>query len=111
MIFFFFTTSQKKELRKSFRPFFGPFWQIVDKNSATNLLGRTYFLAAPFELCGRKFSQLATLAVETLAGSRVFPTPPLPGRHQLLLAGVGRTQPIRMEEAYTHTYTHTTLRQ
>jgi hypothetical protein len=61
MIFLFFTTSQKKELRKSFRPFFGPFWQIFDKNSAANLLGRTYFLPAPFELCGRKFGQLATL--------------------------------------------------
>ncbi len=59
--FFFFTTSEKKELRKSFWPFFGPFWQIFDKNSAANLLGRTYFLPAPFELCGRKFGQLATL--------------------------------------------------
>jgi hypothetical protein len=48
--------------------------------------------------------------VETPVGSLVFPTPPLPGRHQLLLAGAGRTQPIRMEEAYTHTHTHTILR-
>jgi hypothetical protein len=60
MIFLFFT-SQKKELRKSFRPFFGPYWQIFDNNSAASLLGRTYFLPAPFELCGRKFGQLATL--------------------------------------------------
>jgi hypothetical protein len=41
--------------------------------------------------------------VETPAGSRVFPTSPLPGRHQLLLAGAGRTQPIRMEETFTPT--------
>jgi hypothetical protein len=41
--------------------------------------------------------------VETQAGSRVFPTPPLPGWHHLLLAGAGRTEPIRMEETYTAT--------
>jgi hypothetical protein len=55
------TTSQKKELRKSFWSFFGPFWRIFDKNSAANLFGHINFLQAPFELCGRKFGQLATL--------------------------------------------------
>jgi hypothetical protein len=29
--FLFLTTSQKKELRKSYRPFFGPFWRIFEK--------------------------------------------------------------------------------
>jgi hypothetical protein len=62
----FLKTSQKKELGKSFQPFFGPFWQIFDKNSAANLLGRTYFLPAPFKLCGRKFGQLATLTFTTM---------------------------------------------
>ncbi len=74
MIFFFFTTSEKKELRKSFWPFFGPFWQIFDKNSAANLLSRTYFLPAPFELCCRKFGQLATLIYNREA--RVSPKEP-----------------------------------
>ncbi len=41
--------------------------------------------------------------VKTLVGSHIFPTPPLPGRHGLLLAGGGCTQPIRMEETYTLT--------
>jgi hypothetical protein len=83
--FFFFKTSQKKELRKSFRPFFCPFWQIFDKNSAANLLGRTYFLPAPFEFCGRKFSQLATLLLaQEKQGSApstlsTYPPPHLPG--------------------------------
>jgi hypothetical protein len=40
-------------------------------------------------------------AAETPAGSRIFPTLPLPGWHHLLLAGAGHTQPIRMEETYT----------
>jgi hypothetical protein len=63
------TTSQKKELRKSFWPFFGSFWRIFDKNYAANLFGCMYFLMAPFELCGRKFGQLATLAFFSAANN------------------------------------------
>ncbi len=32
-----------------------------DSEQAANLFGRTNFLPAPFEVCGRKFGQLATL--------------------------------------------------
>jgi hypothetical protein len=45
-----------------FRPLLANIWQ----NSGVNLLGRTYFLPAPFELCGRKFGQLATLFIKQL---------------------------------------------
>ncbi len=58
---FSFLQHLKKRTKKKFSALFRPFWQIFDKNSAANLLGRTYFSLAPFELCGRKFGQLATL--------------------------------------------------
>ncbi len=65
-----------------------------------NRLGRSYVTQGD-----RKISDLPPLPHATVVQWRlvscVFSTPPLPGWHRLLLAGAGRTQPIRMEEIYT----------
>jgi hypothetical protein len=52
--------------KENIKKFSAPFWPLlakICKNSAANLFGRTYFLLAPFELCGQKFGQLATLQI------------------------------------------------
>jgi hypothetical protein len=74
------TTSQKKELRKTFQPYFGPFEQIFEKkNLATNLFGRTYFYW-PLLSYAAEFGQLAMLVRQAKQG--LFEQPDF-GKEQL----------------------------
>ncbi len=69
-----------------------------------NRLGRSYVTQGDKKICNLPpLPPCQCSREETPVGSRIFLTLPLPGRHHLLLAGAGRTQPIRMEETYTPT--------